>query len=403
MNKKIRIGTVTFLCLSCIIVTFLLTYTYLGNKMESSGRDQKGHEKLLAKIINVENAVNKKFLGTINEDDVIDGVVGGYINSLNDNYSTYLNKVNFRAYNNNLDGVNEGIGVNVAFDKATGGILVDNVLKNSPAQQAGIMMGDIITYVDGSQVSNIGYFSALAKMSGKDGTTVALSILREDEKLDITVTRRKIKIVTVENYVMLEGNVAFIKINEFERQTIIDFTEQVRLAMEAGATGIVFDVRDNRGGSITAITEILDILVPEGVIVTVEYKTDVLNPENSQPKVYNSDENEIDLPMVVLINENTASAAELFAACLHDYGKAKLVGETTYGKGVGQEIISLGDETAILITTLTYKTPNGVNYDGVGVSPDQVVALTDEEKAQDIPPGQDRQVIAALNYFTAAS
>jgi carboxyl-terminal processing protease len=179
---------------------------------------------------------------------------------------------------------------------------------------------------------------------------------------------------------ILYNDIAFIRITEFNENTPNEFKKEIEKAIKEKPKGIIFDVRNNPGGLLDSVVSVLDSLVPKGTIVTLNYKEGLLDDKGKpiQPNVYSSDEKEVALPMAVLINENTASAGELFTSTLRDFKKAKLIGEKTYGKGVGQQTFNLGDETALRLTTFTYTPPSGENYDGKGILPDFEVALPRE-------------------------
>lgn len=403
MEKKIRLSTTIFIALVCTIMASLITYFALNNIMIYNGKLIQKHQTMINKLIGVDEKLRKNFIGKIDDEKLIDGILSGYMYSVDDKYSAYYDKKTYREINQDMNGEYEGIGLKVDFNKEKNGLKITNIMKGSPASKTDLLIGDIIVKVKDEKVSDLGYDASVNKLLGKVGTPAEFSILKDDKEKQYSIIREKFDIVTVEPAIMLNGNKAFIRITEFDNKTPDNLRKEVDTAIIKGATGIVFDLRNNPGGSLDAVVKCLDYLLPKGTIVTLQYKEGLVDEKGKkvEPVVYTSDENEIKIPMIVLINENTASAGELFTAALRDYEKAKLVGEKTYGKGVGQETFDLGDETAVKFTTFTYKPPKGNNYDGVGIMPDYEVVMPPELKGKFylLKPEEDNQLQKALELL----
>lgn len=402
MEKKLRLGTTIFIAVACMILSSLITYFVLNSKMVNFGKAQQEHEALLTKLFKVDDLIKDNYIGTIDDEKMLDGMLSGYVYSTGDKWAAYLDKKNFKASTQDNKGEFEGIGLKVDMDSASGNIRITNIMKNSPSSKTDLKIGDIIYKVGDEKVSSIGYHVAIQKLLGKAGTKAEFSVIRDNKEVPYSVVRAKFDVVTVEPTI-LYNDIAFIRITEFNENTPNEFKKEIENAVKQNPKGIIFDVRNNPGGLLDSVVSILDSLVPKGTIVTLNYKEGLLDDKGKkiEPKVYSSDEKEVALPMAVLINENTASAGELFTSTLRDFGKAKLIGEKTFGKGVGQQTFNLGDETALRLTTFTYTPPNGENYDGKGIMPDFEIALPKEleNNLYTLTPENDLQLQKALTIF----
>lgn len=258
-----------------------------------------------------------------------------------------------------------GLGLTLE-ENEDGYIKIVDIMPDSPVSEQDIKAGDLIVSVNGSDVLETGFKEAIELMSGTDRTEVTLTIRRNGTDTVHTLTRRPIEVVTVTGE-MLDNHIGYIKISGFKQNTSQQFNDELEKLIDNGAKGIIFDLRENGGGLLDSLEKCLDPLLPEGIIATAEY-----GDGHSDTIVY-SDKSEINIPMVVLVNAHTASAAELFAASLKDFGKAEIVGTTTYGKGVMQSTTEFTNGGAIVLTIAEYKTSVSECYDGVGITPDYVV------------------------------
>lgn len=321
-------------------------------------------------LIELEKYVNDNYYKAADKESAMNGALKGYVEGLEDPYSSYLTADEYNSWKTMESGTMVGIGVTVQFDEESG-LYVAEVKEGYPAYESGIKEGDIITEVEGESIPEMGYEEAVSRIKGEEGTSVNLTIKRDDnEDMKFSVLRSEIVVNTVSGK-MLDEDIAYIRISAFRENTDEQFKEIFDELIDDGAKGIVFDLRNNGGGMLVSLKAILDPLLPEGTIATAKYG-------NGEVKtIIESDKNEINLPMAVLVNGNTASAAELFAASLSDFDKAFLVGETTYGKGVMQDTREVAGG-AVTLTVATYQTVRGECYHGIGITPDYEVSLSED-------------------------
>lgn len=386
MNKKISLGLALSLIAIASAVTFILTSFFSLQSFNKKVVDVNEKAKKYNSLQALDSYVRENYLGDIDEGDLNDGILKGYVSGLEDKYSKYLTDEEYIAEMSEDEGQSLGLGLTLTEDES-GYIRITDIMPDSPVSDVGIRVGDIITLIDGVDVLAAGFDESVESMRGTEGSEINLTVRRGGIDRDYTFTRRSIEIVTVTGE-MLNGYVGYISITSFKKNTPQQFIETLERLTSNGAKALIFDVRDNAGGLVTALADCLDPLLPEGVIATAEYKDG-----HTETLIY-SDESELDLPMVVLVNKNTASAAELFAAALRDYGKASLVGEKTYGKGVIQQTTKLDSSGAIVLTVAKYKTSLSECYDGVGITPDHA--------AENNEPDFDAQYIKAIEVANMA-
>ncbi len=329
----------------------------------------KNEIKSKSNLIELEKYVDDNYYKSADREAAMNGALKGYVEGLKDPYSSYLTDDEYNSWKTMESGTMVGIGVTVQFDEESG-LYVAEVKEGYPAYESGIKEGDIITEVEGESIPEMGYEEAVSRIKGEEGTSVNLTIKRDDkEDMKFSVLRSEIVVNTVSGK-MLDEDIAYIRISAFRENTDEQFKEIFDELIDDGAKGIVFDLRNNGGGMLVSLKAILDPLLPEGTIATAKYGNGEVRT------IVESDSNEIDLPMAVLVNGNTASAAELFAASLSDFDKAFLVGETTYGKGVMQDTREVAGG-AVTLTVATYQTVRGECYHGVGITPDHEVSLVE--------------------------
>ena len=393
MSKKIlSLGVALALMLVTAALTFSITMVYSQAEFNQRVYNIKEREAMYSKIAEIDNLIRQNYIGTIDEQQLQESIAAAYVKGAGDIYGNYYTVETYADHLTSNDGVMIGIGISIRLADS-GYIQLVKVNENSPAQEAGLLVDDLIIQVDDLPVTKENYAQAVNMISGEEGTKVSLVIRRGTEDLaPISVTRKRIDLQTV-TYKMLSENVGYIAISGFNNNTPGQFNTALDAVMSQGAEGLVFDVRNNPGGTISSATKILDRLLPEGIIATATYKdgtTDVLAT---------SDATEINLPMVVVTNKDTASAAELFTQVLKDYNKAVSVGDkTTYGKGTMQSIRKLNDGSAISITVAWCNPPKSANYNGVGVHADFEVSLSAElaSKIADLDISEDTQLKKAL-------
>ena len=398
---RVSLGVLIICILLTALMAFQATFVSLSLQYERNLNDAYGLFSSLKKFIQVAGLYDEKYLYDVDSDTLDEALTRMYILSSGDKYASYYTAEEWAESTSSSAGNSVGIGVYVV-QSLSGDIEVTHVMSDSPAMKAGIMIGDIITAVDGHKVSEVGYTDAVNYVRGEIGTTVSIEILRDGAAKTIEVTRGTYTTETVISEVIEENGrkYGYVRIIEFMQITVSQFKNAVNALIDDGVDGFVFDVRDNPGGELTAICEILDFLLPKGPIAHI------IGANGEERQVYTSDASEIDLPMTVLVNGNTASAAELFTSALRDYDKAEIVGTLTYGKGCGQEGFYLTDGSVVFITSFFYNPPFSDNYDGIGITPDIEIELPEELQNQNlflIDRDEDTQLAAALDALKALS
>ena len=348
---------------------------------------QQNRGAIAEKLEEIESLIDQYYLYDVDEEAAANGIASGYAGAL-DVYSCYRDAEAYQEFQAHNDGDLCGIGVTVAH-YSEDALKVLYLLDESPA--SGILQaGDEIVGVEGETVESLGYTGAVAAIKGEAGTEVQLTVRRGEELLEVSVKRADV--VNSGIYFQQFDQTGYLQISAFNNATPAAFEEAVEQLMQQGVTGLVFDLRNNGGGLLTSVSEMLDFLLPAGDLVS---RTD---KDGKTVVLYTSDDDCIDLPMAVLVNESTASAAELFACDLQEYGVATVVGTTTYGKGVMQTTYSLSDGGSLTLTTDYYNPSSGKNYNGVGVIPDIECPLTEQQQKDFVhfDPSHDPQLSAAL-------
>ncbi|MDE5931242.1 MAG: S41 family peptidase, partial [Lachnospiraceae bacterium] len=365
---------ISALTISCVFVGIKLTNTMRSKAARQASTEGTVAENVvnddsMAKLEAIEEVIGQYYYQEedINTDDMIEGMYAGIVASLGDPYSVYYTAEEWKQMMQDTEGIYYGIGAYISLDKTTGFGKINGVIENTPAQDAGLRENDIIYKIDGESAQGLDLTEIVSRIKGEEGTTVHLTIYREGESdyLEMDVVRKQIESPTV-NYEMLENDIGYIQITEFDDVTVNQFDEAMKAVQQAGAKGLILDLRSNPGGSLSAVVDIARQLLPEGLIVYTE--------DRSGKRVeYSCDgDHEIRIPLVVLVNGNSASASEILAGAIKDYEKGVLVGTTTFGKGIVQRILPLTDGTALKLTVSAYYTPNGNNIHNIGIEPDIV-------------------------------
>lgn len=343
-------------------------------------------EKKLNKLKKLIDA-NYLYTDDVKDEDLENGLYSGYINALGDPYSVYYDEEQTKSLKESTSGEYSGIGVVFSQNQDTKVITAVQIYENSPANEAGMQVNDILYKVGDKDISGMELSDIVQLIRGDENTTVDLTVLRGDDSQEVTmtVTRRKIQVETVKSE-MKDGQIGYIRITEFDSVTYDQFKAAFDSLEEQNMAGLVVDLRSNPGGNLSTVTQILDLLLPEGTIVSTKDK-------NGQEEVLSSDaEHQFNKPMAVLVNGNSASASEIFAGAIQDYGLGPIVGTTTYGKGIVQQIFDLGDGTCVKLTMAEYYTPNGRNIHKKGITPDVEVEYQQDENN----PDADNQLDAAI-------
>lgn len=339
------------------------------------------------KLAQIQALINQEYLGEIDEETLQTGIYEGYVGALEDPYSVYYDEEQTTALMETTQGEYGGIGVVLTQDLDTGITEASNVYEDSPAMKAGMQDGDIIYKVDGKDVSGKDLEEISGSIKGEKGSTVEVTVLRgeEQEEVTLTITRDTIQAETVESR-MLTETVGYLSISEFDDVTLEQYQEAMTDLEAEGMEGLVMDLRGNPGGNLDTVCQILDLMLPEGLIVYTEDK------DGNRQEMVSDEERQIDVPLAVLVDGNSASASEIYAGAIQDYGIGQIVGTQTFGKGVVQSIYDLGDGTSLKLTVAEYFTPNGRSIDGEGITPDVVV----EYQRNESDPEADNQLDQAV-------
>lgn len=387
--------TIMMIALTAFI-TFMLTtiagYTYITkgegkiaflNTEESSDIDTA--------LNKYKTIIDQYYLGEIDEEKLKEGAIKGYIEGLDDPYTQYISKEDMEQYMQDTLGNYVGIGIYMVKDAKTGKIKVVSPIKGSPAAKAGILPGDIIVSVDGNDYSSEEADTISNKIKGEVGTTVKLQLLRGTQTLDLEVKRESITVNPVEGK-MLENQIGYIEFSSFDENTAEDFKKEYEQLAKQNLKSLIIDLRNNGGGLVSQALKIADYMTDKGSVLL--YEVD----KNGKEEVKKAENNPIiQIPIIILTNENTASASEILAGSLKDLGKAKIVGTKSYGKGVIQEVLTLKDGSGLKITTEEYQTPNRNKINKVGIEPDETVELPDTvTNVLDVPLDQDTQLKKAI-------
>lgn len=353
--------------------------------------------ELYYKLAMIDYYYRNAYANKIDEDQLLYYVMNGYVVGAGDKYGEYYTADDFESITQESEGETVGIGVYVNYSEEYNAIKILSVMQDSPAHQAGIKAGDVVIKIEGESVSDLGYYVALDRVKGESGTSVTLTLIRDGKEITVSAVRKKVETETVfYHQYELDKAVGVIRILEFNNAVPEQFKKAVEDLKSKGVTSLVFDVRSNPGGTLTSVIEVLDYLLPEGDLA---YVTDA---SGKILRTHKSDANYlkgID-SMAVLVNDNTASAAELFACALRDYDKAILVGTKTYGKGSMQTIYMLPDGTGLRLTTNKYNPPKSGNYDGIGLEPDITVELSDAlsgKSSFEYTDSEDNQLMEAVS------
>lgn len=365
-------------------------YIHLGVNGEiyvtgTASDESEGIGSKVAGKLNALNSVlsNKFYFDQADEEKSADIIYKAYLSSYDDKYTVYYTADEYKKLMESTSGKFYGVGALCSINES-GGVMVLDAFEDGPAYKAGVRDGDVVIKVDDTDITGMDLSSAVALIKGDKGTQVNLTIVRDDKTYVFSIIRDEIITKTVD-YKMMENSIGYIQISQFDEVTTEQFKEALTDLNNQGLKGLIVDIRSNPGGLLNVVVDIVDEIIPKGLIV---YTDDV----NGNRKEYNgSSDNEITVPMAVLVDGNSASAAEIFAGAVQDYGKGKIIGTQTFGKGIVQTIQPLTDGSAIKYTIAQYYTPKGQVIQGNGVTPNMVVELPKDAT-------EDLQLDAALEY-----
>ncbi len=382
-NRSFWRGLAVGLASSCAILLVVFgsvkiyqTYRVYGRLASGSSAETESvaNEKTTEKLGVLENTIKQYFWQDVDESTLEEGVYKGLLESLDDPYSVYYTHDELVQLQQQTEGIYYGIGAYISQDNEMGYVRVSKIIKNTPAEASGLQQDDYIYKVDGEDMQGKDSSYVVSKIKGEAGTKVTITVVREGatDPIDIEVERQKIESPTVE-YQMLDNDMAYIQITEFDLVTTEQFEEAYKQAQADEMKGLILDLRSNPGGNLSTVCDIARMILPKGLIVYTEDKY-------GKREEYTCDgANQIKVPLVVLTNGYSASASEILAGAVKDYGIGTLVGTTTYGKGIVQKVINLSDGSAVKLTVSNYFTPNGNNIHKIGIDPDVEVEFDAEQ------------------------
>lgn len=389
-DKKSFVKGALFGALAMLLIAGLVS---CGLKLGDSSREAVTSETE-EKIAELKKLIDKNYLHDVDEEELQEGIYKGYISGLDDPYSVYYDEEETKSFYETTEGEYDGIGAVLSQNMDTGIITLVQIYDDSPAMKAGLQDEDILYKVDKEEVTGEDLTEVVSHIKGEKGTTVDITVLRgeENEEVTVTVTRDTIQAQTVE-YRMLEDNLGYIAVSEFDSVTYDQYQQALEDLQNQGMQGLIVDLRNNPGGNLSTVCDMLDLMLPEGLIVYTEDK------DGNRQEMTSDDEHQFNLPMTVLMNGNSASASEIYAGAIQDYGLGKIVGTQSYGKGVVQQIFDLKDGTCVKLTIAEYFTPNGRNINGEGITPDVEVEYEKDENN----PDADNQLEKAMEILKSES
>ena len=379
-KRGMKTYKVIMLVLLVAFITFILTtigmYKYFtgtgfGKSLVSSSN---ANNEIANELNKYRKIIDKYYLGDVDEEKLKEGAIKGYIEGLGDKYSEYISKEDMEDYMADTTGNFVGIGIYMVQDTKSNKIMVLSPIKGGPAEKVGIQPGDYIISVDDVDYAGDQMSVAANKIKGEAGTTVKIKILRDSETKEYELKREKITVNPVEGKV-LDNNIGYLEFSSFDDGTAEEFKNKYEELQKQGITSLIIDLRNNGGGIVKEALEIADYILNKDDVILYEVdKNDKETVEKS------TNDPIINMPIVVLTNGNTASSSEILAGALKDHGKATIVGEKTYGKGVIQQLLTLPDGSGLKITSEEYLTPNKTKINGIGIEPNEQISLPDTVK-----------------------
>lgn len=377
-----------------ILIVIAITYFITVKVTISSYLSKSNSAYMSAKMSLVKSKLEESYIYDMPEDKMIEGAIKGYVEGLGDKYTQYLTEEDMKSLLETTSGSYVGIGIYMANNTSNDTVTIIGLIEGSSAESSGLEVGDIILKVNDIEYTGSQLDSVAAAIKGETGTDVKLTIMRNSETIDFNVTRSNVKIKSVKSS-MLENDLAYIKISSFDDSTSDEFIANYNKLLVNNPKGLILDLRDNGGGLVTESLKVAETMVEKGKVLLIT------KDKNNSEKVDKSTSNPIiNIPVIILINENTASASEILAGALKDNCNYKIIGTNSYGKGVIQNVYSFADGTGIKITTEEYFSPNHNKIHKVGIAPDIEVNLQPEWKnISNIPYEYDTQLQKAVQEF----
>ena len=379
-----------------MLLALAFAVAILGSSIVTIQLTQREQTPIEAKTAEIGAYLDRFFIDDYDEDALADAAASAMVAATGDRWSYYLTAEEKSSYDEQMQNAYVGIGVTITAQEELGGMRIEAVTAGGPAEEAGILVGDIITEVEGEKTLELGMAGTRAKVRGEEGTSVTLTVLRGDARFPVTVERRSIQ-TPVATYEMLDGQIGYIRIANFDSRCAEETNAAMDELIAQGAKALIFDVRYNGGGYKDELVKVLDKILPEGILFQSEdYK--------GTKQTDRSDESSIELPMAVLVNQDSYSAAEFFAAAIQEYDWGTIVGTKTVGKGNFQTAFTLSDGSMLNLSIGKYYTPQGRSLTGTGVTPDIELALSDENEAKlsygRLEKADDAQLQAAIREIS---
>lgn len=350
-----------------------------------------------SKLVELSEYIDKYFVDDADMTALEDAAASAMVEATGDRWSYYVPASEYAGLMESSENAYVGVGITISMTEDESGLEIVDVAEGGPADLAGVKVHDILVSVEGQNCAELGVEGARNLVRGQAGTDVNMTFIRDGEQFDLAITRKAVE-VPVATYEMLDSGYGFIEIVNFNQRCAQETSEAIVNLMASGAKGIIFDVRFNPGGHVSELVALLDYILPEGPLFRSE-------SYDGTTSVEESDETHINIPMAVLVNGDSYSAAEFFAAALQEYEYAEIVGQNTSGKGHYQQTFRLSDGSAVAISTGKYYTPNGVNLEGVGITPDVIVDMDEDTYAAlyygELSIDEDPQVQAAISALNS--
>jgi len=411
MKKSINLVTAIAIVLLCCALTFVITWcefdkvspVLTGYKAENAEMEQtiaRQEEKLdeVSKYFELKDIIDTYYVGEYDQQTLTDMMATGVVAGIGDKWSYYLSAEGYEEYLLSNANVYKGIGITITAEKKYNGFEIVKLAEIGPAREAGFLVGDVLIAVDGIDITGMAVDTVKNMVRGEDGTEVTITVVRNGAEMDLTAVRGTASYDIV-RYELLEDNVGYVKIYNFEGNSAVKFIEAVEELKAQGAEGFVFDVRNNPGGLMDQLLLIMDYILPEG-------DTFIQKSVSGQTVTYTSDEVCLDMPMTVLVNQNSYSAAEFFGAIVQEYEAGPVVGMKTTGKGYYQTPIRLSDGSAIVLSVGEYFTPSGKSLAETGVTPEYEIEVDNEQFAllyyDQLDYSKDEQLIQAVHLTKTA-
>ena len=396
-NKAKNIYRTIMLIVVVALITFVLTSIFMYKKIgTTTSINIPGiSTDLINKLYTVRKIIDNEYVSEIKEEDLVEGAVKGYVEGLGDEYTEYFTKSEMEEFKSEVQGNYVGIGIYMMKNTKENNIVILSPIEGSPAEKAGLKSGDIIKKVDDTEFTGEDFEKVSTYIKGKEGTKVKIEIERNGENLTFEVERKKIDLYPIKSEI-LQNNIGYIKVSSFDDDCAKEFKQTYNeLNKSNKLKGLIIDLRNNGGGIVDEALDMVDLILDKDKIELIS-----INKKGEEEIKKSKSNPVINVPIVVLVNDNTASASEIFAAALKENGKATIVGEKTYGKGVIQELISLRDGSGIKVTIEEYLTPNRNKINKLGITPDKEVTLPDTVTSiYNIEKTEDTQLQEAIKLF----